>query len=212
MPLLELMLVDSEAVSEPDVNKRDAVPPASVERCRGPSKPPIVYLPTTAADFKVQELRERGAQVVQHGNDFVDAEKEAQAVAAARGLTYVSAYNDLQVLLMNMWHASILCVGCFAVVRAMIECLLIDRDSGGRRAGDRRIGAARGAAADCAADGVRDCWRRRSHCRLILRRCHVALMFSPSARWSRGCQHVRIMKVSCLPMSVQCCAQASLRC
>ena len=47
--------------------------------------------------MKVNELRKRGAQVVQHGSDFVDAEKAAYAAAAASALTYVSAYNDLQV-------------------------------------------------------------------------------------------------------------------
>ena len=61
-----------------------------------------MYLPTTAAEVKVQELHKRGAHVVQHGSDFVDAEAEAQAVAAAKGLTYVSAYNDLQVRQMTL--------------------------------------------------------------------------------------------------------------
>ena len=58
----------------------------------------MVYLPTTAADYKVQELRKGGAHVVQHGTDFLDAEKAAHAAAAESGLTYVSAYDDLQVL------------------------------------------------------------------------------------------------------------------
>ncbi len=57
----------------------------------------MVYLPTTAAEMKVHELQKRGANVVQHGSDFVDAEKAAYAAAAAGDLTYVSAYNDLQV-------------------------------------------------------------------------------------------------------------------
>ena len=58
----------------------------------------MVYLPTTAAEVKVGELRKRGARVVQHGSDFMDAERAALAASAAKGLTYVSAYNDLQVL------------------------------------------------------------------------------------------------------------------
>ena len=64
-----------------------------------------MYLPTTAAEVKVDELRRRGAHVVQHGSDFVDAERAAQAAAAARGLTYVSAYNDLQVLF-ESWNTN----------------------------------------------------------------------------------------------------------
>ncbi len=57
----------------------------------------MVYLPTTAAENKVHALQKRGANVVQHGSDFVDTEKAAYAAAAAGNLTYVSAYNDLQV-------------------------------------------------------------------------------------------------------------------
>ncbi|KAF8071054.1 bhcB [Scenedesmus sp. PABB004] len=57
-----------------------------------------IYLPTTASEAKVSKLRRLGARVVQHGADCVLAEAEARRVAAEAGGTYVSPYNDWEVM------------------------------------------------------------------------------------------------------------------
>lgn len=58
----------------------------------------LVYLPRGASAAKVQKLRARGAVIVEHGDDCLDAELEARRVAEARGLRYVSPYNDAAVV------------------------------------------------------------------------------------------------------------------
>ncbi len=66
---------------------------------RGPewSTKPLIYLPKTVSSAKASRLREQGAQLVLHGDDSVEAEREARRAAAERGMTYVSPYNDPQV-------------------------------------------------------------------------------------------------------------------
>lgn len=59
---------------------------------------PKIYLGASAAVSKVATLRERGAEVVTFGHDVVEAEMEARRVAEQDGLTYISPYNDLQVI------------------------------------------------------------------------------------------------------------------
>ncbi len=71
-----------------------------VVRCRGPewAATPLIYLPQSVSDTKAGKLRQQGAQLVLFGEDAVEAEREARQVAAVRGMTYVSPYNDPQVL------------------------------------------------------------------------------------------------------------------
>lgn len=57
----------------------------------------LVYLPKTASAAKVEKLRARGARLVLHGDDCLDAELEARRVAGERGMVYVSPYNDWEV-------------------------------------------------------------------------------------------------------------------
>ena len=73
--------------------------PANSMWYRGPewAASPLVYLPVTVSSAKASMLREQGAQLVMHGDDSVEAEREARRVADERGMTYVSPYNDPQV-------------------------------------------------------------------------------------------------------------------
>lgn len=59
--------------------------------------PALIYLPTTASATKMEQLVARGACVVQHGTDCVEAEAEARRVAEERGQVYISPYNDSDV-------------------------------------------------------------------------------------------------------------------
>lgn len=59
--------------------------------------PPLVYVPTTASRYKVQKLKEAGAQVVEVGTDCLESELAAGQEALANRMTYISPYNDLEV-------------------------------------------------------------------------------------------------------------------
>jgi threonine dehydratase len=53
-----------------------------------------VVLPETVADAKLKKIQAFGVEVVLHGSESGLAEVHAQSLAEARGLTYVSPYND----------------------------------------------------------------------------------------------------------------------
>ncbi|MDG2054848.1 MAG: pyridoxal-phosphate dependent enzyme [Phycisphaerales bacterium] len=57
-----------------------------------------LYMPTTAAQAKVDKLRDAGVQIQQIGEDPLESELKARDVAKEEGMTYVSPYNDLQVM------------------------------------------------------------------------------------------------------------------
>ncbi|WIA11794.1 hypothetical protein OEZ85_011886 [Tetradesmus obliquus] len=57
-----------------------------------------IYLPTTASPAKVAKLRAQGGNVVQFGEDCVDAERQARSVAQQQGSTYISPYNDWHIM------------------------------------------------------------------------------------------------------------------
>jgi threonine dehydratase len=46
----------------------------------------------------VAKLRAQGGNVVQLGEDCVDAEREARSVAEQQGSTYISPYNDWDIM------------------------------------------------------------------------------------------------------------------
>lgn len=71
-------------------------------RCRGPewAAVPLIYLPQSVSDAKASKLKQQGVQLVLFGEDAVEAEREARRIAEEKGMTYVSPYNDPQVL----WH------------------------------------------------------------------------------------------------------------
>jgi threonine dehydratase len=56
------------------------------------------HVPDAAMPYQVAKLRARGARIILHGADCVLAEAEARRVAAQRGCTYVSPYNDTAVM------------------------------------------------------------------------------------------------------------------
>ncbi len=57
-----------------------------------------VFVPDHAAKPKVDAIRRLGATVTFFGTDGLDTELEAREVAQSRGCTYVSPYNDADVL------------------------------------------------------------------------------------------------------------------
>ncbi|MET7277342.1 pyridoxal-phosphate dependent enzyme [Kribbella sp. NPDC005582] len=58
----------------------------------------IVYLPENASSSKVAALRRLGAELRAEGNDTGAQELKARAYADEHGLTYVSPYNDADVI------------------------------------------------------------------------------------------------------------------
>lgn len=57
-----------------------------------------IYVPETADPDKLRRIRALGGRVEVHGRDSAEAEVHARAVAAERGLTYISPYNDPEVV------------------------------------------------------------------------------------------------------------------
>jgi threonine dehydratase len=58
----------------------------------------IVCVPEHASPVKVAAIRRRGAQIRLMGQDPGQTEKLARQLAAAEGMTYISPYNDLDVI------------------------------------------------------------------------------------------------------------------
>jgi len=64
----------------------------------GPAEAALtIFLPETVDAGKAGMLRARGARLVAHGQDCVEAEAAARAHAERSGSTYISPYNDRQV-------------------------------------------------------------------------------------------------------------------
>jgi threonine dehydratase len=66
---------------------------AGIVRCRA-----TVVMPLNAPLAKVEATRGYGARVVLHGASYDDAHEHAHRLAAARGLAYVPAFDDLAVM------------------------------------------------------------------------------------------------------------------
>jgi threonine dehydratase len=60
--------------------------------------PSLIFVPEDAAPAKIEAMRLRGAEVRTWGSDCVLAEVRARQYAAEQGMTYVSPYNDPQVV------------------------------------------------------------------------------------------------------------------
>lgn len=58
----------------------------------------LIFVPHKAAASKLAAIKRLGGQVLAHGDDSVEAERQARAYAAERGLAFVSPYNDPQVI------------------------------------------------------------------------------------------------------------------
>ncbi|NIM91112.1 MAG: threonine/serine dehydratase [Candidatus Aminicenantes bacterium] len=57
-----------------------------------------IFLPKITSSTKIDALNEYGAKIRFYGDDCVKAEMQARATAEREGLTFMSAYNDLQVI------------------------------------------------------------------------------------------------------------------
>ena len=57
-----------------------------------------VYVPEGASSAKLKKIRDQGAEVVLFGSDGLDTEIEARRMAEVLGATYVSPYNDPDVV------------------------------------------------------------------------------------------------------------------
>lgn len=58
----------------------------------------IVFVPETAVATKVAAIRRLGAEIRTFGTDSVETERHARAYATTHGLTYVSPYNDPDII------------------------------------------------------------------------------------------------------------------
>lgn len=58
----------------------------------------IVFVPDQAASSKVEGIKRLGAEVRTYGTDSVEAEAHARRYAEDHGLTFVSPYNDPQII------------------------------------------------------------------------------------------------------------------
>jgi len=58
----------------------------------------VVYMARSADAFRRGQVESLGAEVRVHGDDCVEAEREARSFAEAHGMTYVSPYNDPEVI------------------------------------------------------------------------------------------------------------------
>jgi threonine dehydratase len=57
-----------------------------------------IFLPKTSSPAKIEALRLYGADIQYHGDDCVKAEIHARKIAEEEGLTFISAYNDPQII------------------------------------------------------------------------------------------------------------------
>ncbi len=58
----------------------------------------VIVMPVTTPEVKVQAVRERGAEVVLHGDSYSDAYDHARALQAERSLTFVHPFDDPDVI------------------------------------------------------------------------------------------------------------------
>lgn len=97
------------------VNKVRTLPPGALERgvvtassgnhgaavawaLRSLGRRAVIFVPRHTAPTKLAALRALGAEVVLFGEDCVEAEKQARAAARAAGKTYISPYNDPEIV------------------------------------------------------------------------------------------------------------------
>ncbi len=58
----------------------------------------VIFVPEGAAGVKLARIAGRGAKVIKHGSDCLEAEAEARRYAAENDMVYVSPYNDPDVI------------------------------------------------------------------------------------------------------------------
>ena len=60
--------------------------------------PGLIFVPENADPSKVQAIERLGAEVRYHGSDCAETEVHARGYAGEQGMTYISPYNDPQVI------------------------------------------------------------------------------------------------------------------
>jgi threonine dehydratase len=60
--------------------------------------PAVIVMPRYSPGIKIEHTRNYGAEVVLHGDLFDDAKRHALVLAEQRGLTWVDAYDDEQII------------------------------------------------------------------------------------------------------------------
>ena len=60
--------------------------------------PAVIVMPRHAPGIKIEHTRDYGAEVILHGELFDDAKLHALALAEQRGLTWIHAYDDEQII------------------------------------------------------------------------------------------------------------------
>jgi threonine dehydratase len=60
--------------------------------------PAVIVMPRYSPGIKIEHTRDYGAEVVLHGELFDDAKRHALVLAEQRGLTWVDAYDDEQII------------------------------------------------------------------------------------------------------------------
>jgi threonine dehydratase len=58
----------------------------------------VIFVPETASSAKIDAIRRAGAEVQLFGTDGLDTEDHARQFAADKGMTYLSPYNDADVI------------------------------------------------------------------------------------------------------------------
>jgi threonine dehydratase len=58
----------------------------------------VIVMPTTTPEIKVSSVRNRGAQIVLHGDAYDDAYAHALQLAEAQGMTFIHPYDDPEVI------------------------------------------------------------------------------------------------------------------
>ena len=57
-----------------------------------------IVVPRNTPEMKLEAIRRHGVELIIHGDEYIDAEKLARKMELERGMTFVSAYNDLEVI------------------------------------------------------------------------------------------------------------------
>lgn len=60
--------------------------------------PAVIVMPRHTPGVKIEHTRDYGAEVILHGELFDDAKDHALALAEQRGLTWIHAYDDAQII------------------------------------------------------------------------------------------------------------------
>jgi threonine dehydratase len=60
--------------------------------------PAVIVMPRYSPGIKIEHAHDYGAEVILHGELFDDAKRHALALAEQRGLTWVDAYDDEQII------------------------------------------------------------------------------------------------------------------